>query len=385
MEFSTHFYFWAAFIALYLIVFTIDMYVTSHRKKDMSVGIALRWTALWISIALAYGFAILFFYPDNGTVEIKGLMFQKFLAGYLTEYSLSIDNLFVFIMIFSLMGVHEKNQPKLLKLGILLSIILRILFILVGMELVERFHWIIYIFGVILLFTAYKMAFTAEDDQIDPKGNFLYKSASKMFPVDPDPDKGSFFSRINGKFHITMMLLVFLVIGSTDVLFAVDSIPAIIGVIKEGAEGILTPEEDNFIAITSNVFAVMGLVSLFFALKGIMGLFRYLKQGVSFILFFIGVKMMLPAIGFINEKTGEAIENFFKNNSWISLTVIVGTLALSILLSIAIKEKEELDETEGKLEKMEADEPIQLAEIAALKAENERLKKEIEELKKTKN
>ncbi|HCB61153.1 MAG: tellurium resistance protein TerC [Bacteroidetes bacterium GWF2_43_63] len=385
MEFSTHFYFWAAFIAVYLIVFVIDMYVTSHRKKDMSVGIALRWTALWVSIALAYGFAILFFYPDNGSVEIKGLMFQKFLAGYLTEYSLSIDNLFVFIMIFSLMGVHEKNQPKLLKLGILLSIVLRILFILVGMELVERFHWIIYIFGAILLFTAYKMAFTAEDDQIDPKGNFLYKSASKMFPVDPDPDKGSFFSRINGKFHITMVSLVFLVIGSTDVLFAVDSIPAIIGVIKEGAAGILTPEEDNFIAITSNVFAVMGLVSLFFALKGIMGLFRYLKQGVSFILFFIGVKMMLPALGFINEGVGKSIEEFFKNNSWISLTVIIGTLALSILLSIAIKEKEELVETGHTLEKMQADEPIQLAEIESLKAENERLKKEIEELKKSKN
>lgn len=385
MEFSTHFYFWAAFIAVYLIVFVIDMYVTSHRKKDMSVGIALRWTALWVSIALAYGFAILFFYPDNGSVEIKGLMFQKFLAGYLTEYSLSIDNLFVFIMIFSLMGVHEKNQPKLLKLGILLSIVLRILFILVGMELVERFHWIIYIFGVILLFTAYKMAFTAEDDQIDPKGNFLYKTASKMFPVDPDPDKGSFFSRINGKLHITMVSLVFLVIGSTDVLFAVDSIPAIIGVIKEGAEGILTPEEDNFIAITSNVFAVMGLVSLFFALKGIMGLFRYLKQGVSFILFFIGVKMMLPALGFINEGVGKSIEEFFKNNSWISLTVIIGTLALSILLSIAIKEKEELVETSHTLEKMQADEPIQLAEIESLKAENERLKKEIEELKKSKN
>lgn len=387
MEFSEHFIFWAAFIVLYLVVFFIDMYVTSHRKKPMTVGIALRWTALWISIALAYGLAILFFFPQNADSEIstKSIMFQKFLAGYLTEYSLSIDNLFVFIMIFSLMGVHEKNQPKLLKLGILLSIVLRILFILVGMGLVERFHWIIYVFGVILLYTAYKMAFTAEDDQIDPKGNFLYKSASRMFPIDPDPDKGSFFSRIGGKLHITMMLLVFLVIGSTDVLFAVDSIPAIIGVIKEGADGVLTYDEENFIAITSNVFAVMGLVSLFFALKGIMGLFRYLKQGVSFILFFIGVKMMLPAIGFINEKTGEAIENFFKNNSWISLTVIVGTLALSILLSIAIKEKEELSETEHKLGKMEADEPIQLAEIAALKEENERLKKEIEELKKTKN
>lgn len=206
-----------------------------------------------------------------------------------------------------------------------------------------------------------------------------------MFPVDPDPDRGSFFSRINGKLHITMVLLVFLVIGSTDVLFAVDSIPAIIGVIKEGAEGILTYDEENFIAITSNVFAVMGLVSLFFALKGIMGLFRYLKQGVSFILLFIGVKMMLPAIGFINKEAGESIENFFKGNSWISLAVIIGTLTLSILLSIAIKEKEELSEEKERLEKMEADEPVQLEEIASLKAENERLRKEIEELKKTKN
>jgi len=282
------------------------------------------------------------------------------------------------------MGVAEKNQPKLLKLGILLSIVLRILFILVGMGLVEKFHWIIYIFGAILLFTAYKMAFTNGEDQVDPKGNFLYKTASKWFPIHPDPDCPSFFAKINGKVHITMVMLIFLVIGSTDVLFAVDSIPAIIGVIKEGAEGVLTYDEENFIAITSNVFAVMGLVSLFFALKGIMGLFRFLKQGVSFILFFIGVKMMLPAIGFINEGTGKAIEDFFKNNSWISLVVIIGTLAMSILLSIAIKEKQELDETEQKLVLMEADEPIQIKLISDLKAENERLKKEIEELKKIK-
>ena len=346
-----HLAFWIAFIVLYLIVFFIDMYATSHRKKQMTVGVALRWTGLWISIAILYGVSILLFFPQNPDSEVstKTVMFQKFLAGYFTEYSLSIDNLFVFIMIFSLMNVAEKNQPKLLKLGILLSIVLRILFIVLGMGLVERFHWIIYIFGVILLYTAYKMAFTNEDEKIDPKSNFLYKTASRWFPVDPDLDNPKFFSRINGKLHITMVMLVFLVIGSTDVLFAVDSIPAIIGVIKEGAEGVLTLEEENFLAITSNVFAVMGLVSLFFALKGIMGLFRYLKFGVSFILFFIGVKMMLPALGFIHKGTGEAIENFFSRNSWLSLTVIIGTLILSILLSIIIKEKKDLDETSEKL------------------------------------
>lgn len=367
-----HLAFWIAFIVLYLIVFFIDMYATSHRKKQMTVGVALRWTGLWISIAILYGVSILLFFPQNPDSEVstKTVMFQKFLAGYFTEYSLSIDNLFVFIMIFSLMNVAEKNQPKLLKLGILLSIVLRILFIVLGMGLVERFHWIIYIFGVILLYTAYKMAFTNEDEKIDPKSNFLYKTASRWFPVDPDLDNPKFFSRINGKLHITMVMLVFLVIGSTDVLFAVDSIPAIIGVIKEGAEGVLTLEEENFLAITSNVFAVMGLVSLFFALKGIMGLFRYLKFGVSFILFFIGVKMMLPALGFIHKGTGEAIENFFSRNSWLSLTVIIGTLILSILLSIIIKEKKDLDETSEKLNVSEE--------------ENKKLKKQIFKLKKEK-
>jgi len=336
---NAHLAFWVSFIAVYLIVFCVDMYVTSHREGEISVKTALRWTALWISIALSYGGAIYLFYPQNpGTVEpTHTVMAIKYIAGYLTEYSLSVDNLFVFIMIFALMGVHSKNQPRLLKLGILLSIALRILFILVGMGLVQRFGWILYVFGALLIWTAYKMLFTAEDEQIDPKNNFLYKQASKMFPLDPDPHTPSFFTKINGKIHITSVLLVFLVIGSTDVLFAVDSIPAIIGVIKEGATNVLTLEEENFIAITSNVFAVMGLISLFFGLKGIMGMFRYLKHGVSFILFFIGVKMML---GFV-----PAVEHFFKAHSWVSLAVIVATLVLSIVVSAIFKEEaEEVEE-----------------------------------------
>ena len=344
--FNTHSIFWISFILVYLIVFTIDMYSTNHREGNISVKTALRWTALWISIALGYGLAIFLFYPPNGETDISQLMAIKFVSGYLTEYSLSIDNLFVFIMIFSLMGVHEKNQPKLLKLGILLSIVLRILFILLGMELVEKFHWIIYIFGIILIYTAYKMAFSKEEDQVDPKENFLYKTASKLFPVDPDEHSSSFFSRINGKLHITTLSLVFLVIGSTDVLFAVDSIPAIIGVIKEGAQGILTLEEENFIAITSNVFAVMGLVSLFFALKGIMGMFRYLKSGVSFILFFIGAKMLACAY--------PPIEEIFINNSWLSLMVIISSLLISILLSVVIKEERRDSRERAEKEKEEA-------------------------------
>ncbi|HNZ41788.1 MAG TPA: TerC/Alx family metal homeostasis membrane protein [Bacteroidales bacterium] len=336
--------YWIVFIGLFITVFIIDLYVTDHRKGALTVKTSLKWTGLWISIALLFGVSLYFFFPQNpdSAVKTAPVMMTKFIAGYLTEYSLSVDNLFVFIMIFSMMAVSQKNQPRLLKLGILISIALRILFILVGMELVEKFHWIIYVFGVILIWTAYKMAFSKEDDQVDPSKNILFKGASKLFPVDPDKDPHKFFNKINGKWHITSIFLVLLVIGSTDVLFAVDSIPAIIGVIKEGATNILTPEEENFIAITSNVFAVMGLISLFFALKGIIGLFRFLKHGVSFILLFIGAKMLLSAI--------PAVMGFFSNHSWVSLVVIIATLTLSILLSMLISEKKEIDQLKDEVD-----------------------------------
>jgi tellurite resistance protein TerC len=355
--------FWLAFIVLFFAVFFVDMYVTSHRKGVISVRASLRWTALWISIALLFGVAIYFFFPQNpeSTVKTSSTMMFKFISGYLTEYSLSVDNLFVFIMIFSLMAVHEKNQPKLLKLGILLSIVLRILFIVAGMELVQQFHWIIYVFGLILVWTAYKMAFTGDDDHVDPKGNILYRTASRLFPIDPDKDSPHFIHKINGKYHITSIFLVFLVIGSTDVLFAVDSIPAIIGVIKEGATNILTPREEDFIAITSNVFAVMGLVSLFFALKGIMGMFRFLKHGVSFILFFIGAKMLLSSI--------HQVEEFFSAHTWVSLVVIVSTLTMSILLSMVIAEKKEIEHLKEEVEDLEEEVEELVEEVEQLEDE----------------
>ncbi len=326
--------FWIAFIAIFCIVYSIDLNVTGHRKEAISIKESLGWTAVWISVALLFGIALYFFFPQNPDSPVKTghLMMVKFISGYLTEYSLSVDNLFVFIMIFSMMGIHEKNQPKLLKLGIMISVVLRILFILVGMELVRRFHWVIYVFGIILLWTAHKMATSKDEYNIDPTSNILYKGASKIFAVDPDVHSSHFFTKINGKTHITTLFLGLLVIGSTDILFAVDSIPAIIGVIKEGATNILSPSEENFLAISSNVFAVMGLISLFFALKGIMGMFRYLKVGVSFILFFIGAKMLLSAV--------PAVEIFFASYSWVSLAVIIGTLLISILLSLVVDHKE---------------------------------------------
>lgn len=331
-------FWWIAFITIFIIVYFIDMYVTDHRKGEISVKTSLRWTSVWISIALLFGLAIFFFFPQNEGSDVKTstVMGIKFIAGYLTEYSLSVDNLFVFIMIFSMMAISSENQPKLLKMGILISIVLRILFILVGMSLVQKFEWVIYIFGIILVWTAYKMLFSKSEDNVDPKSNILYKAASKLFPIDPDTHSSKFITKIGGKTHITMIFLCLLVIGSTDILFAIDSIPAIIGVIDEGNKGALSLAEENFLAISSNVFAVMGLISLFFALKGIMGMFRFLKHGVCFILFFIGIKMLLGWV--------EPISNFFHEYSWVSLAVIISTLVFSIILSKVISEEVEVEE-----------------------------------------
>jgi len=239
------------------------------------------------------------------------------------------------------MGISTENQPKLLKMGISISIVLRVLFILAGMSLVQKFEWIMIVFGLILIWTAYKMAFSHNDSQVDPKSNILYRAASKVFSIYPDQHSPKFFVKENGKRFITVIFLCLLVIGSTDVLFAVDSIPAIIGVINDGAKGFLTLAEEDFLAVSSNVFAVMGLVSLFFALKGIMKMFRFLKHGVSFILFFIGVKMLL---GFV-----EPISDFFHDHSWVSLAVIIFTLAFSIVLSMLISDEKKIVELREQL------------------------------------
>lgn len=325
--------YWLVFITIFIIVYLIDLIVTSHKRGPVSLKSSLTWVGVWVTVALLFGISLYFFFPQNpgSSAHTGPVMTSKFIAGYFTEYSLSIDNLFVFILIFSMMGIHPKNQPKLLKIGILISIILRILFIIVGMELVERFHWIIYIFGIVLIWTAYKMAFSKEEDNVNPESNILYRIASKLFRIDPDVHSSSFFTKIDGKMHITNIFLALLVIGSTDILFAIDSIPAIIGVIKEGATNILTLSEENFIAISSNLFAVMGLISLFFALKGIMGMFRFLKTGVSAILLFIGAKMLLGAFHPVSE--------FFSRNAWFSLAVIGSILVGAILLSVIITEK----------------------------------------------
>jgi tellurite resistance protein TerC len=301
---------WIVFWTTFVTVSAIDLFVVTHRHSPIGVTSALRWTGLWVAIAFAFSGAIYFLHPSGKELSVL------FIAGYLTEYSLSVDNLFVFILIFSLMGVPEFAQPKLIKLGIYLSIVLRIAFIYFGIALIERFHWLIYGFGALLIWTAWKMLTADEDDHVDPKKNLLHRAASRLFTVRNDgPASRRLFTRFEGKRCITPLFLVFLVIGSTDVLFAIDSIPAIMGI-----------SQDPFVVLTSNVFAVLGLNSLFFALRGIMGMFKFLKHGVSIILFFIGAKMLAGI--------HHPIEEWFKHHASVSLLVIGLVLLVSIVLSI---------------------------------------------------
>ena len=302
---------WGVFILLFILVFSIDMYVTDHRKGKIKVKNALIWTAVWISTALLFSAVIYFYLPGGKTKAFE------FITGYLIEYSLSVDNLFVFILIFTMMGITEKNQPRILKWGIIGAVVLRVLFIIAGVELIKAFSFMIYLLGAVLVFTAIKM-FTSKEEEIHPDHNIFVKVAKKMFKIKTNVGSDHFFVRENGQLYATVAFITVVLLESTDVVFAIDSIPAVLAI-----------TQDSFIAITSNLFAILGLRSLFFALAGILNLFRYLKFGISFILLFIGVKMLISGWVHIPVET--------------SLIVILATLIVSILASVVIKETEEVN------------------------------------------
>lgn len=299
---------WILFWTLFVVVSALDYVVSS--KGTTSVKTALRWTAVWVTVALGFSGAVYALHPRGQDI------FIEFISGYLTEYSLSVDNLFVFILIFNLMGVQESAQPKLIKLGIYLSIVLRIVFIVFGIAIIERFHVLIYVFGAMLIWTAWKMLVADDEAQVQPQQNLLYRAASRVLPIRADPEAHNpLTTRHEGRRYFTPLFLVFLVIGSTDVLFAIDSIPAIMGI-----------SQDPFVVLSSNIFAVLGLNSLFFAIRGVIGLFKFLKHGVSLILFFIGLKMIAGAYA--------PIDTWFEEHTYVSLIVIVAVLAVSVVLSI---------------------------------------------------
>jgi len=297
---------WIVFWVIVALLFYIDLYISERRTGRITLKASLIWSAVWIGTALLFN---LFLYFDLG--KQKAL---EFLTGYLIEKSLSVDNLFVFILIFSVMNVKPENQPHVLKWGILSAIVFRIIFILAGVGLINLFEPIIYVFGLILLYAAYKMAFGSEH-KIDVEHNWLVKLATKYLSFDPEYKGGKFFVTKGGKRYATTMFITFLLIESSDIVFAVDSIPAIIAITK-----------DEFIIISSNIFAILGLRALYFALSGVVDMFIYLKYGVALILFYVGVKMM--------------ISEWYHIPTEISLAVILVVLAGSVILSLLFKKKE---------------------------------------------
>lgn len=292
---------WLAFNALVIVMLAIDLGL-NRKSHEVSFRESLTWTFIWVGLALAFNAGI---YRYMGAT--KGL---EFFTGYIIEKSLSVDNLFVFIMIFSYFRISRAHQPKILKWGILGALVMRALFIFIGVGLMEAFHWMIYIFGGILIVTGCRMAFGGEE-QIEPEKNLVVRLVRRFVPITKKTVGDRFFISRSGIRAATPLFLTLLVVESSDVIFAVDSIPAVLAVTR-----------DPFIVYSSNVFAIMGLRALYFLLANVMGMFVYLKLGISFILAFVGAKMLLADIYPIPIQ--------------FSLGVIVGVLALAIVTSITI-------------------------------------------------
>jgi len=298
-------YVWIGFIAFVFLLLAIDLGVFHRKSHEVKIKEALIWSAIWISLAFVFNYGVYIFMGKEKALE--------FLAGYLIEKSLSVDNLFVFIMLFTFFNVSPKYQHKVLFWGIIGALVMRAVFIFAGVALINKFHWIIYFFGAFLVFTGLKMLFH-KDEKIEPDKNPLVKLFKKIFPVSEEMHGGKFFVKINEKTFATPLFVVLLVVEFTDLIFAVDSIPAILAI-----------SNDTFIIFTSNVFAILGLRALYFALAGITKYFYYLKYGLSAILVFVGIKMV--------------IVDFYKIPIVYSLLTILGILAISVLLSIIIPRK----------------------------------------------
>ncbi|MFN3793533.1 MAG: TerC/Alx family metal homeostasis membrane protein [Chitinophagaceae bacterium] len=256
-----------------VLALTVDLGILSKKNTVISIKAALRQTIFWVALALAF---FVFMWIEEGQA-----LALEYLSAYLMEWSLSIDNIFVFILIFSSFQVKEKHYSRVLLIGILMAIIFRVIFITVGVALVQRFEWLLYIFGVFLVYTGYKM-FTANDEEaFNPRESKIYRFMQKFLPLVPHDGDGRYVIRENGKPAYTTLFVVVMMLAAIDLVFALDSIPAVMGISR-----------DNLVIYTSNIFAVLGLRSLFFLLRGAVSRFDYLQQGIAIVLVFIGIKML---------------------------------------------------------------------------------------------
>ena len=298
---------YALFILLILVILTLDLGVLVRRNREMTVRSALIQTMCWVSIALGFGYLV---YSYHGKEE--GL---QYLSAYLMEYSLSADNLFVFIIILAYFKVSEQYYHKVLFYGILGAVIFRVLFILLGIVIVEEFHWMLYLFGAILIYTGVRMLLAGGANEFNPEKNIVYKFLRRYFRFLDHEAEGNFSVMQDGKRHFSILFVVIIIIASTDLVFALDSIPAVFAI-----------SQDRLVIITSNVFAVMGLRAMFFLLSHAANKFDYLQEGISIVLIFIGVKMIIE------------IFNAHISTAW-SLAVIASVLSVSVVISVFFDKK----------------------------------------------
>jgi len=322
------FWVWIFFFAVVLTALAVDLGIANRKSHAPTRRETLAWSAVWISLALLFN---LFIYWQFGGFKAK-----EFLTGYIIELSLSVDNLFVFLLIFNYFKVPKKYQHRALFWGIFMALVLRMVMIFAGAELVEKFNWILYGFGVFLVYTGIKMF--GEDEEFNPEESAIVKFTTRFVRISKHYDGEKFFSiGEDGKRAGTLLLLVLIVINVADLVFAVDSIPAIFGITT-----------DKFIVYTSNIFAILGLRTFFFLLLDMAEKFHFLKYGLAFVLSFIGVKMLLPLLaqGLIMVVSGDSgfnsllqrylahdhdLEQMIIN---ISLGIVIGTIVLSIVLSL---------------------------------------------------
>lgn len=314
--------FWIGFLALVALMLALDLCVLNKKDHEIGVAEALKWTGVWIFVAVLFGGFIFFAYDHHwlgigvhAGASLSGAdAFMEYLTGYVLEKSLSLDNIFVMAAIFAYFGIPRLYQHRVLFWGILGALILRGLFIIGGTALISRFHFLMYFFGAFLIFTALKMQFSKSDENEDPSKSLALRVAKRIFPVTEERHGHDFFLVKDGKRFATPLFLSLIVIETSDVLFAVDSIPAVFGVTL-----------DPFLVFTSNIMAILGLRSLYFALAAMLGMFRFLKNALVIVLAFVGIKMLAASV--------------VELPSWVSLVVVFVMIGLGILASVLIPEK----------------------------------------------
>lgn len=300
-----------------LLAIVFDLGLLSKKSATLTTSQALKQTIFWVILAL--GFGAFMWYEDGKQAALE------YVSAYLMEWSLSIDNIFVFVLIFSFFKVKEQYIPRVLLIGVLMAIVFRVVFITLGVELVNRFHWILYIFGAFLVYTGFKMFSTNQEEEFDPKESSVYLFLKKFLPITMEDGHGKYRIKQHGKPVYTALFVVVVMLATTDIVFALDSIPAVMGIVDRKSE------HAALVIYTSNVFAVLGLRSLFFLLRGAVSKFDFLQQGIAIVLVFIGIKMLgEELIGTVIDKPSQVI---------LSLVVIVACIGGSIVYSIYHKKK----------------------------------------------